>query len=416
MCCAGDGQTTAAACEQQSSSASERRAREELDPRRPSSSRAAPTTTTTSRRSRLAPRPLPRRSARWPRPLCLEPCAFFLPRSPTGSATPPLPLTLRISAGRPGSGPAPSTPWRRALQLGMATMRLTVLDAAQHRRASRCCRNGRQALADRFCSSSPARRASRPFPGGSAKGCSAPPSRGSMLPSFTLIELIGAAPSSQHGHHIALGLVRSSGAFSGSSSRASYRLDVALTPSLSLLLLPSFLHAILPSSAPSPSLFDPVFLPSSPRADYHHALRPRPRLDRLALVGRLRPDRLRSLPLQHLQRRRHALGRCVLSSSSTSLSQADSLPSPPPSSPSLNADPNQCVDSALIAPGAADDSGFQGDGLTPTNPECVAYGLNAGFFCGIAGAECTTDDNCDNGVCAGGLWCVAASPFLPKVC
>ncbi|GAA5892851.1 hypothetical protein JCM8208_004104 [Rhodotorula glutinis] len=69
----------------------------------------------------------------------------------------------------------------------------------------------------------------------------------------------------------------------------------------------------------------------------------------------------------------------------------------------LSADPNQCLDSALIPPGSADDSGFQGDGVTPTNPECVAFGANLGFFCGIAGATCTTDDNCDNGVCTGGV-------------
>lgn len=44
--------------------------------------------------------------------------------------------------------------------------------------------------------------------------------------------------------------------------------------------------------------------------------------------------------------------------------------------------------------------------MTPTNPECVAFGANLGFFCGIAGATCTTDDNCDNGVCTGGVWYV----------
>ncbi|TNY22368.1 antifreeze glycopeptide AFGP poly protein [Rhodotorula diobovata] len=68
----------------------------------------------------------------------------------------------------------------------------------------------------------------------------------------------------------------------------------------------------------------------------------------------------------------------------------------------LSADPNQCLDGALLPPGSADDSGLQGDGATPTGAQCVQAYPDGPYFCGIAGAECATDDNCDNGACVDG--------------
>ncbi|TNY18036.1 antifreeze glycopeptide AFGP poly protein [Rhodotorula diobovata] len=67
------------------------------------------------------------------------------------------------------------------------------------------------------------------------------------------------------------------------------------------------------------------------------------------------------------------------------------------------ADPNQCLEAYLLPPGQGDDSGLQGDGLTPVNPECVRAGADGGFYCGISGAQCETNDNCDNGVCNDGV-------------
>jgi hypothetical protein len=71
----------------------------------------------------------------------------------------------------------------------------------------------------------------------------------------------------------------------------------------------------------------------------------------------------------------------------------------------FSADPTKCGADALIAPGAdtTNTEGNQGDGVTPTEPECVVEAQTGAFFCGIPGATCTTAANCDNGVCTDGL-------------
>ncbi|GAA5901879.1 hypothetical protein JCM6882_008698 [Rhodosporidiobolus microsporus] len=66
----------------------------------------------------------------------------------------------------------------------------------------------------------------------------------------------------------------------------------------------------------------------------------------------------------------------------------------------FSADQSQCANDALIAPGANDpESDAQGDGVNPVDAECVIESESGAYFCGIAGAACQTDDNCDNGVC-----------------
>lgn len=66
-------------------------------------------------------------------------------------------------------------------------------------------------------------------------------------------------------------------------------------------------------------------------------------------------------------------------------------------------DPTQCANSALNAPGAQDNSlETQGDRVNPVDPVCQIETETGAYFCGIAGATCTTDENCDNGLCVGG--------------
>ncbi|GAA6041822.1 hypothetical protein JCM8097_007181 [Rhodosporidiobolus ruineniae] len=69
--------------------------------------------------------------------------------------------------------------------------------------------------------------------------------------------------------------------------------------------------------------------------------------------------------------------------------------------------PNQalCADDVLIAPGAdSTDAGVgQGDRVSPTNSQCVQELESGAYFCGIAGATCTTAANCDNGPCTNGV-------------
>ncbi|GAA5976591.1 hypothetical protein JCM11641_001349 [Rhodosporidiobolus odoratus] len=66
-----------------------------------------------------------------------------------------------------------------------------------------------------------------------------------------------------------------------------------------------------------------------------------------------------------------------------------------------SADQTQCANDALIAPGAdtTEDTGNQGDGPTPVNPVCAIDSQSGLYYCGIAGATCTSDENCDNGFC-----------------
>ncbi|GAA5929699.1 hypothetical protein JCM1841_005941 [Sporobolomyces salmonicolor] len=63
-------------------------------------------------------------------------------------------------------------------------------------------------------------------------------------------------------------------------------------------------------------------------------------------------------------------------------------------------DPSQCTSGNLVAPGADENgTGSQGDRVTPTDPVCTEETETGAYFCGIAGAACTTDANCDNGPC-----------------
>ncbi|GAA5821036.1 hypothetical protein JCM11251_001932 [Rhodosporidiobolus azoricus] len=68
----------------------------------------------------------------------------------------------------------------------------------------------------------------------------------------------------------------------------------------------------------------------------------------------------------------------------------------------FSANQDLCANDALIAPGANDANGeAQGDGVNPVDAECVVA-PQGGYYCGIAGAQCTTDANCDNGLCVDG--------------
>ncbi|GAA6027808.1 hypothetical protein JCM8097_001728 [Rhodosporidiobolus ruineniae] len=64
-----------------------------------------------------------------------------------------------------------------------------------------------------------------------------------------------------------------------------------------------------------------------------------------------------------------------------------------------------CADDQLIPPGAntAAPGVDQGDRIAPTGSQCVAEAETGAFFCGIAGATCTTSANCDNGPCVAGI-------------
>ena len=70
------------------------------------------------------------------------------------------------------------------------------------------------------------------------------------------------------------------------------------------------------------------------------------------------------------------------------------------------ADASLCADDALDAPGlnTGNAAGTQGDGVKPTGAECVLQVETGAYYCGLAGAECTTSANCDNGHCVEGTW------------
>ncbi|GAA6058790.1 hypothetical protein JCM10212_001906 [Sporobolomyces blumeae] len=63
---------------------------------------------------------------------------------------------------------------------------------------------------------------------------------------------------------------------------------------------------------------------------------------------------------------------------------------------------SQCTN--LVNPGSNEEgTGNQGDRTTPINPVCAKETETGAYFCGIAGATCTSSDNCDNGPCVGGI-------------
>lgn len=63
-------------------------------------------------------------------------------------------------------------------------------------------------------------------------------------------------------------------------------------------------------------------------------------------------------------------------------------------------DQSQC--NGLVAP---PNPGFgQGSTPAPVNSVCTIEAATGGYYCGIAGAQCTDDSNCDNGVCTDGIW------------
>ncbi|GAA5851389.1 hypothetical protein JCM8547_004228 [Rhodosporidiobolus lusitaniae] len=67
-------------------------------------------------------------------------------------------------------------------------------------------------------------------------------------------------------------------------------------------------------------------------------------------------------------------------------------------------DNTQCWTSELVAPGANEDgTGAQGNGVTPVNPVCTLDASSGEYFCGAKGAACSSDANCDNGTCQGGV-------------
>ncbi|BGP39925.1 hypothetical protein JCM10450v2_003904 [Rhodotorula kratochvilovae] len=69
-----------------------------------------------------------------------------------------------------------------------------------------------------------------------------------------------------------------------------------------------------------------------------------------------------------------------------------------------SADPSQCLDNNLVNPGGADGaSGLKGDQPTPVSPVCTLAPETGDYYCGIAGAACATDSNCDNGYCSDGV-------------
>ncbi|GAA5965194.1 hypothetical protein JCM8115_005387 [Rhodotorula mucilaginosa] len=71
---------------------------------------------------------------------------------------------------------------------------------------------------------------------------------------------------------------------------------------------------------------------------------------------------------------------------------------------SFSADQSMCADSALVNP---DPTGaylgmYRGSNPNPTNSQCVQEPETGGYYCGIAGAACSSVTNCDNGVCVDG--------------
>ncbi|KAK4058500.1 hypothetical protein OIO90_000662 [Microbotryomycetes sp. JL221] len=72
---------------------------------------------------------------------------------------------------------------------------------------------------------------------------------------------------------------------------------------------------------------------------------------------------------------------------------------------STTADQTLCSIDKLVTPGRAtgNDMNNQGDGTNPVDAECVADTATGSYFCGIAGARCSSEANCDNGKCVDGV-------------
>ncbi|GAA6008250.1 hypothetical protein JCM10207_000053 [Rhodosporidiobolus poonsookiae] len=72
----------------------------------------------------------------------------------------------------------------------------------------------------------------------------------------------------------------------------------------------------------------------------------------------------------------------------------------------FSADQTQCTN--LLATGAniprdqVDADVYQGDTASPVGAQCVRETESGAYFCGIAGATCTVDTQCDNGHCVSG--------------
>ncbi|GAA5840701.1 hypothetical protein JCM3766R1_000516 [Sporobolomyces carnicolor] len=67
-------------------------------------------------------------------------------------------------------------------------------------------------------------------------------------------------------------------------------------------------------------------------------------------------------------------------------------------------DATQCFNANLSPPGSdTPGTGTQGNEPTPVDPVCTKETETGAYFCGIAGASCTSDANCDNGNCVGGI-------------
>ncbi|KAM0754417.1 hypothetical protein T439DRAFT_321457 [Meredithblackwellia eburnea MCA 4105] len=75
-------------------------------------------------------------------------------------------------------------------------------------------------------------------------------------------------------------------------------------------------------------------------------------------------------------------------------------------------DASQCTAANMAAnqacpPDAADlgnvDGGFKNYGAVPTSAVCTQDAASGNYYCGYFGATCSSDANCDNGHCVGGL-------------
>ncbi|GAA5953109.1 hypothetical protein JCM3765_007412 [Sporobolomyces pararoseus] len=64
-------------------------------------------------------------------------------------------------------------------------------------------------------------------------------------------------------------------------------------------------------------------------------------------------------------------------------------------------DQSQCSSDLLVPPGSGA-GGTQGDNPTPVDPVCFQNAATGQYYCGTQGAPCSTDSNCDNGLCQNG--------------
>ncbi|GAA6005820.1 hypothetical protein JCM11491_004022 [Sporobolomyces phaffii] len=66
-------------------------------------------------------------------------------------------------------------------------------------------------------------------------------------------------------------------------------------------------------------------------------------------------------------------------------------------------DQSQCASGNLVNPGSGEsNTGVQGDRPNPVDPVCVQQLETTAWFCGSVGAACSSDANCDNGLCVDG--------------